>query len=287
MLLIGLLTACKPADPEGVAADVHPRIVSLSPAISRTLVDLGLGDRIVGRSRFCDFLDPSIPVVGDLLEANYERLISLHPTHVLLQTPAAGADRRLLALARVHGWEVHQWTALDTIDDIRQLVRELPPTLFEPDGARAAELTSVANALLGRLAALLQPPTPSGWQGRTLLVYSLEPVGVFGRGTYLHEVLVAQGAVNATEVEAWAQLTLEDVAHLNPQAIVLVQPGAGPQVDPMEAAGALATLPIDAVRDGRVAVLHHPDALRPCSGIVGVCEEMRRVLVDLERGRAS
>ena len=48
--------------------------------------------------------------------------------------------------------------------------------------------------------------------------------------------------------------------------------------DPIAAAGVLATLDVEAIRTGRVALLTHPDALRPCSGIIGVAREMRGAL---------
>ncbi|MHC4811375.1 MAG: hypothetical protein ACYTEV_13565, partial [Planctomycetota bacterium] len=64
------------------------RIVSLSPAMSRVVADMGLEAAIVGRSRFCDFLDPEIPVAGDLLRVDAERILALEPTHLLRQPPS-------------------------------------------------------------------------------------------------------------------------------------------------------------------------------------------------------
>jgi ABC-type hemin transport system substrate-binding protein len=89
-----------------------PRIVSLSPALSRTLVDLGLADHVVGRTAYCASLDPAIPIVGDLYELDYERLIRLEPTHVLLQPASAtGVDPQLRRLAEERGWTIGAWTS--------------------------------------------------------------------------------------------------------------------------------------------------------------------------------
>lgn len=261
-----------------------PRIASLSPAISRTLVDLGLEDSIVGRSPFCDFLDGSVPIVGDLRSANYERLIELNPTHVLVQEPQAGGDPALRRLADEHGWELRQWSGVDTIDDIEAMVRDLPSILYEPGADEQAAVAARSAELLNEIASALAPGEAADelWRGRTLLVYALSPLGVFGRETYLHDVLVRFGAANAVEAEGWVQLTLEDVTRLDPGAIILIRPapreGRLEPIDPIEAAGALATLDIEATRARRIAILAHPDAMMPSTAISEVAAEMRDVL---------
>ena len=74
-LASALLAACGRENASGQSgSNAKPdelRIVSLSPAISRTLIDFGLQDRIVGRTPHCASIDPSIPVVGDLINIDY------------------------------------------------------------------------------------------------------------------------------------------------------------------------------------------------------------------------
>ncbi len=70
------------------------RIVSLSPAITDILLDLGLGEYVVGRGAWEEQLGAEIPRVGDLSNLDLEGLIALGPTDVILQagrrgTPAA------------------------------------------------------------------------------------------------------------------------------------------------------------------------------------------------------
>src|SRR5436190_23420947 len=63
----------QPASDAQTVASTHPpqattvRLVSLSPAITRTLVDFHLESNIVGRTPHCYSVDKSIPVVGDLV----------------------------------------------------------------------------------------------------------------------------------------------------------------------------------------------------------------------------
>jgi len=55
------------------------RIVSLAPSITEVLFKLGLGDRVVGVTRYCDYPPEAAQkqVVGGYFDVNYEMLLSL------------------------------------------------------------------------------------------------------------------------------------------------------------------------------------------------------------------
>ncbi len=74
------------------------RIVSLVPSLTELLFDLGLGDQIVGRTRYCvhpaGWID-SVPVVGGTKTVDAGALTSLKATHVVVnvdETPKELAD---------------------------------------------------------------------------------------------------------------------------------------------------------------------------------------------------
>jgi len=281
----------KPADnPSNVAAsEADLRVVSLSPAISRTLVDFGLDDRIVGRTQFCASLDQSIPVVGSLLDLDYERLLKLQPTHVLVQPSLAqGVEPRLREMARSNGWIIGAFPALNTVEDVEAMILKLPELLFV-DGcearnraaARAAELTS-------DIARALRPAGEDAFKGSVLLVAGVDPLFVFGAETYLSDILVSLGGSNAAHVSGWAELSFEDVIRLDPEAIVFVRDTPVVKDDVGLALGPLAELPIRAVKEHRLAALVHADANLPSSGVIGVADALRDVLVSFrETGEAK
>lgn len=286
LLYAFLLSGCGGnSEPESVA-DGELRIVSFSPALSRMVVDFGLEKNIVGRTPYCDFLNPNVPVVGDLLNVDYERLIDVQPTHVLIQASSGGADGRLLELCTEHHWKVGQWTALNTIDDIEQVVRDLPGVLYENESKARESAARRAAELLNEIALALSPgDADSLWSGDVLMVYRTVPVGVFGRHTYLSDILARLGASNAVEGDGWLELTLEDVARMNPPAIIIIQPGASAEVNAIEAAGPLGRMEIDAVKNNRVCVLRSASALLPSTGIIEVAGELRAALRKLaQRG---
>ncbi len=72
-----------------VSLDAVPRrIVSLSPNITETLFALGVGDRMVGRTDYCDYPPQTsgIPSMGDLFSPSIEKIVSLQPDLVIIST---------------------------------------------------------------------------------------------------------------------------------------------------------------------------------------------------------
>src|SRR3989449_8584016 len=76
-------------DDAGRRVELHAparRIVSLSPAVTELLFALGAGDRVVGRTTWCDFPPAAraVPSVGDGLNPNIEAVWARLPALLLL-----------------------------------------------------------------------------------------------------------------------------------------------------------------------------------------------------------
>ncbi len=76
------------------------RIVSLAPSVTETLFDMGLGDRVVGVTKFCRYpaAATALPTVGGLYDINLERVVAQKPTHVFMLKENAVTARALDAL---------------------------------------------------------------------------------------------------------------------------------------------------------------------------------------------
>lgn len=261
-----------PGAPERLA---DLRIVSLSPALTETLVALGLGDVIVGRSTFCTDVPATIPVAGDLRDFDAERLVQLAPTDIVVQPPSAGIDPGLVELATRQRWRLHGHR-LDTIDDIRHAATALGASLAPADAEDAARLAHRAAALVEAIDTGLQAvaarPVPAT-VNPVLLLFATDPPMAFGRRTYLGEVLERIGGVNAVRNGDYPELSLEDVVGLQPATIVLVRADAT-----QPSAPALASLSVPAIRDGRLLTLVEPRAMRPGPSVVVVAEALRALL---------
>jgi ABC-type Fe3+-hydroxamate transport system substrate-binding protein len=103
----------RPHRPVGAGA----RVVSLVPSLTELMFDLGLADRLVGRTRYC--VHPggaveALPSVGGTKKIRLDRLRELAPTHVLVnvdENPKELADA--IATAGVEVVVTHPETAED------------------------------------------------------------------------------------------------------------------------------------------------------------------------------
>ena len=65
----------------------EPRIVCLVPSITELVCDLGLAERLVGRTGFCVHPRETvrrIPKVGGTKDVNLDKVRELAPTHVIV-----------------------------------------------------------------------------------------------------------------------------------------------------------------------------------------------------------
>jgi iron complex transport system substrate-binding protein len=184
------------------------RIVSISPSVTATVVAIGAGDKIVGRSAFCTSVDKTIPVVGDLYEIDYERLLRLQPTKVFVQETAAGIDSHLLELANQSFFTLHAWKC-DRVNEIVYMHDSMLQLLDIDSELLQITLQGSQPALPGTF--LIMTPGAENNAGLS-----------FGKETYLDDVLQLMGGTNAIESTGWVSLTLEDISKLNPTTIVIV-----------------------------------------------------------------
>ncbi|HEY4330102.1 MAG TPA: ABC transporter substrate-binding protein, partial [Phycisphaerae bacterium] len=87
-----------------------PRIVSTVPAATLNLMLIGGDDRLVGISRFDKIFLPEseqdIPVAGDYEQVNYEQLVKLKPTVLIIQQAPSRISDRLKEFVRDHQIEL-------------------------------------------------------------------------------------------------------------------------------------------------------------------------------------
>jgi ABC-type Fe3+-hydroxamate transport system substrate-binding protein len=271
----GALGPGTPANP-GDPSRSEPRCVVLSPALGIILTDLGRGSRIVGRHGADLILPDSLPICGDQQGLDYEALIRVAPTHILLERSAAGLSPRLSSLANQHGWTIRQYPLL-TLDDIRRSTEDL------------ASLTGAdASGLLKRMDEAWSPPEKGlDEAGRVLLLASVSPPSAIGPGSWHHDLLVRLGATPAiTRGRPYMVLDAESLTRLAPDTIVLLSPRpVGSPQDPARAAqdrarliAALSGYDLPAVRRGRVFILDDPLALTPSTAMIGVAEQLAAML---------
>lgn len=166
-----------------------PRLVSLVPSVTELLVDLGLGDFLVGRTGFC--IHPAhavqdIAKVGGTKDVNLTKIKKLLPTHVIVNMdentlPTVRALREFVPNVIV----THPKTPLDNITLIDQLVTEIAVnlTVFDAINAKADELKRLVNEGLNALRVLTPSPR------RVLYLIWRDPWMTVARDTYISRML--------------------------------------------------------------------------------------------------
>lgn len=276
LLGIGVLIAgCRR---KSKVAPKGPRVVALSPAVAIMLRDLDLAGVVVGRHGYDMVLPESLPVCGNQLGVDYERLIEADPTHVVTEWGASGPPEKLRVLAAERGWKLHD-ASMRTLADIRREVESLE-RFVTGNAVKSSELISRMDAAWSRQDRELAKA------GRVLMLAEMAPPAALGPGSFHYEILASLGGASAiTEGGPYQSLTLEQISLLKPDAIVLVLPRA-PKDPSLEgdaeavrrALGKIAELEVPAVRDGRVALIDDPLAQTPSTAMIAFSDRLHGLL---------
>jgi iron complex transport system substrate-binding protein len=254
-----------------VPQDIH-RIVSLAPNLTETIYALGLQDRLVGDTDYCDFPPEAQqkPKVGGAVNPSLEAIAALHPDLVLV-TKNLNRLETVEALAEIGipSYATDPHTVQAIITSIARLSNLLGAS--ETGATLAADLERHVSALHDRLA--------SASPRRVLFVVWTEPLISVGKDTFIADALSDAGAVSVIDSsQNWPQVSLEEVARLQPEYLIFVEShtGAAPRQ-----ADALSGLPgwrlLDAVRNHRYATIS--DAInRPAPRLITAVEDLARQL---------
>jgi iron complex transport system substrate-binding protein len=254
LVIASLLGACRqapPSSPSSTAPQPPPqRIIALTPSVQETLFALGLGKRVVGVGDYCRWPPEvrSLPQLGGLFNPNLERIVALKPDLAVLIPSERDLGTKLGRLG-VPSLVVHD----ESLANVEQSFRMI---------ANRCGVAAAGERLAAEWRRELAP-RPLSWKPRVMLSVGrqsgrLADVLVAGPGTFLDEILVRMGGINAfADAPAlYPQVSLEEVVARAPDVILELRS----EPVPPEVEAALVQdwrqLPqVPAVRRGRVKVL--------------------------------
>jgi iron complex transport system substrate-binding protein len=194
------------------------RIVSTAPSITELLYALGLGNRVVGVTRFCRYPPEAQlkPKIGDYTDPNVEAIAALTPDLVIVQTnPVHLADR--LGRLKLRVLEIDQ----ENIAAIYKSTREVGAATGAEQAA--AQLNDSIREGLEKIRVRVKGLP----RVRMMFVIGRSPnrldgLVVAGRASYLNEAIEIAGGENVFRdaVAAYPAVSLEEVMARNPEAIV-------------------------------------------------------------------
>jgi len=247
------------------------RVVSLAPATTELVFALGAGERLVGRTTWCDFPAEAREVadVGNGIGPNVEAIAARRPDLVLLYP--SESNRAALAQLERLGITVAV-VEQDAIAEWRATARKVAVLLGVPAAA-----DSLLSDLDRRLAAAGLPSAASRSPrpGVFIAVGANPPIAI-GRGSFVSELVELAGGRNAFEDVPGpsAVVSLEAIVAKSPDMVLYL--GAD------SAAPTIARRPgwsaIRAVRRGRVIGVEGSQFNRPSPRIPEAVTELRRRL---------
>ncbi len=190
------------------------RIVSLVPSQTELLFDLGLEERIVGRTKFC--IHPAdkvahVPSVGGTKKFRFEIIAQLQPD-LIIGNKEENYEAGIIQLAA----DYPVWMSdITTLGEALGMMRQVGALVGR--GTRAEEL---AEAIEGKFAELPPYPRPCRvgyfiWQ---------KPYMAVGQPTFIHDMLTRCGFINAFAEHGYGrypELTAEQIHAAQLDAILL------------------------------------------------------------------
>jgi len=212
-----VLAACRP-DGRTARRPVQ-RIVSLLPSFTELLFAIGAGDRIVGRTQWCDYPPAAldIPSVGDGLPPNVEAVMARRPDLVVLYN--AGPNVTAAKQLQRAGIET-VLIDLNRLEDLGPAARTLGRLTGREE--QAESLATALDSLAGR-------PPPSSTTSLAFVVWDNPPI-IIGHGSYLDQLAAQAGARNVFgDIAApSAQVSLETIVARDPQWIAVLSDSGAP-----------------------------------------------------------
>jgi iron complex transport system substrate-binding protein len=229
MLLLFSIAAVEEIMPITVADDLGRmvditkapvRIISLSPSNTEILLALGLGNRVVGVTKYCNYppevesLKDSgkIAVIGGFVDPDFEKILSLHPDLVLAGDVRVSETVPVLERAGIPTFVVKSNNLSGILASIKKVGKI---------SGREAEASSLTSQMESRIKAVSDKV---GHLPKKKVLYIVwdDPVQTAGAGTFEDEIIEKAGGLNIFhDLYRYAQVDPEAIAVRNPEAIIV------------------------------------------------------------------
>ena len=195
---------------------VPQRIVSMGPNMTEILYAIGAGDKLVGRTDYCDYPAQvsEVEAVGSISQPDIEKILSLEPDLVLASTHFSDES---LAQLNDAGIEVLYLYSEESMEGVYDMIAQVGEAINCEERAEAVvdEMKAKLDYAADRLADADENPS----------VYYIVGYGEYGDytaggDTFINGILTAAGGDNiASDVEGWSYST-ETLLEKDPQYVI-------------------------------------------------------------------
>ncbi|MDI6815095.1 MAG: ABC transporter substrate-binding protein, partial [Dehalococcoidales bacterium] len=231
LLMVALLfsaTACVPEPLPGSFVDdlgrtvniekVPQRIISLAPSNTEILYSLGLEDKLVGVTEYCNYPEAAKakPKIGGFTTVDIERVVALKPDLILATS-------------------IHKKTVIPALEEVGLTVLALAPETVEgvldniilvgKITGKSREANRLVTSLEKRIKTITDKTEALTEAERPRVLYLTwhDPLWTAGSGTLTDDLINKAGGQNiAHDLIGHKTIDLETVIHRNPQVIIAV-----------------------------------------------------------------
>jgi len=248
------------------------RIISLAPSHTEILYALGLGDKVVGVTQFCDYPEEvkNKPIIGDSFSINLEKIVSLEPDLVIEYW---GMNDELKKQLENAGIALVTFSP-ESISQIQDTIIKIGVATGTSEKAEEIVL-SIKNKQIEITNKVKDAPPVK-------VFYEIEyssALWTAGKGSFIDEIITLGGGQNvaADAVGAYAQYSVEALLEKDPQVYVTNTFNMGLQNynDIKDRPGFNG---ITAVREGRIEILDGNILSRPSHRVVEALELMAKAI---------
>ncbi|HCJ67336.1 MAG TPA: cobalamide ABC transporter substrate-binding protein [Elusimicrobia bacterium] len=208
--------------PKGqITASPYCRIISLAPSITEELYLLGVEEKTIAVTNYCDYPPQAKKKekVGTLLEPNIEKIISLKPDIVFASL--AAQDRNTINRLEKMGINIFTFGEVKNFEDISHDFLLLARMVGEEVKARKF-LSGKEKEIK-----LIKQKVEKLPKVKVFLELGAKPLMTAGRNTFINEIVNLAGGVNIfreSKIE-YPRVSLEEVIQRNPEVIILATMG--------------------------------------------------------------
>ena len=199
------------------------RIISLAPSNTEILFALGLADKVVGVTDFCDYPPEALEkekVGGPWGSSiNVEKIVDLNPDFILAEEINGVDVINTLSGLGLTVFGIKSTDLDDLLNDIRTVGqitnREAAATTLTTD------MQSKINAITAQTAGL-----SAGEKPKVFHICWHDPIYTSGNGTFIHDLFEKAGGANIFgDLEGWPAVSLEALITRDPEVIIVTAMG--------------------------------------------------------------
>lgn len=201
---------------ESQVTSIPQRIISLSPNTTEILCSLGLENKLVGRTDYCDYPETlsSIASVGTITEPNLEVITSLNPDIIITD---GMQSQEVIASIRNLGYTVIITRSNQSLDGTYDIISDIG--LVTNTSKKATEIINNMKENIDKIKKAI-----SSIENKKTVYYSvsLSDYGLYtaGANTYIDELLKTVGLINiATDMDGWTY-SVENLIKHDPDYII-------------------------------------------------------------------